>query len=80
MKITNNKELESLIGKRVKAYNTGLLVEGTVIEAKEDDYCYFITLEHTDTPVYWGDQVFTKTSAFQNKHNGGGSMKYAEIV
>jgi hypothetical protein len=80
MRIADRVELESLVGKKVECCVTGLTVQGVVTEVKEDAHCYMITVDHKETPVNWGKDVFTVAYISQRKCDGFGSVKYLEII
>lgn len=80
MRITDRVHLESLLGKSVECCVTGLTVQGVVTEVKEDAHCYMVTVDHKDTPVNWGNEVYTVAYISQRKCDGFGSVKYLEVI
>lgn len=69
----------SLIGKRCKGMFTGMLVDGTITDVKENQYTVEVHF-YFDEPHQWGNDSFNKERAWARKIDEFGSLKYLELL
>jgi len=70
---------EALIGKRVKAIWTGMMVTGRVTGMSEDEHCICVYYD-MERPHVWGNDTWTNHHAHARKYDEFGSLKYMEVI
>jgi len=74
----NRVTYQAMVGKNVTLVVTGMTVNGTVKEFKEDVHSFTLVVEHE--PVNWGGDIYTVAHQFARKCDNWGSMNTVKVV